>query len=162
MKGINPPTPAFNWPTVDVNPSVVVTQTELLKGVKYKLGAKAPSLSATPDAIHAIDCSGFTRYVLYRATNFTLVMPDGSWGQMDWAEKQGFKDSTVGAGKLKDGILRLAVLPQQPGKGVGRHVVFILNGRTYESAGGRGPCSRVWNGLGYQAKCKVWVLAHKV
>ena len=55
--------------------------------VRYGLGRKAPSLSADSNTITHIDCSGFVRFVLYRASSGTLALPDGSWVQQQWCEK---------------------------------------------------------------------------
>lgn len=155
---INPPTAQFGWPTLNINPTEVTAWALHLDHVKYRLGAKAKT-SEEPDDIMYIDCSGFVKYVLGK---LGINIPDGSWAQGEWCKQQGFKESSVGSCGLKDGILRLVVLPQQPGRGVGRHVAFVLNGYTYESCGGKGVCSRVWNGQGWQGKTNVWVLAHPV
>lgn len=150
---------SFPWETFeDLDPSDIPIFTAKMKGCKYELGAKAKLDSQLAD-VKAIDCSGFTRLLIKKVCG--EVIPDGSMAQGKWFIDNNFKESTLEAGLLKDGILRLAWLPQQPGKGVGRHVAFILNGRTYESRGGAGPSSRIWTGKGgWQSKCRVFVLAH--
>lgn len=157
MPKINPPSSAFAWPTIDLDPSKISEYTAKMAGASYKLGKKAPKLTSQLGGIDLIDCSGYTRIVLYKAGGVTI--PDGSANQLQWFREQGFKRSDHSAGKLKDGALRVAVLPQQPGPGVGRHVAFILDGKTYESSPKtKGPGSRKWNGLGWQSKCVVFVL----
>lgn len=150
--------------TLPIKPSDIPMLATKMSGCKYKLGAKAPAAYFKPGTgvqikdIKSIDCSGFVRLLIYKACG--VVIPDGSWNQGKWFEDQGFKVSNTDAGKLKDGILRVAILPQQPGPGVGRHIAFILDGKTYESRSGKGVGSRKWNGLGWQGKCKVYVVAY--
>ena len=146
------------WELLPIEPSSIPVLTAKMRGCRYRLGAKADSLDQQLAEIDHIDCSGFTRILVYKACG--TVIPDGSWHQREYLRKSRFKQSTVDAGKLKDGMLRMFVLPQQPGPGVGRHVGFILNGMTYESYGGNGPGSRAWTGRGYQAKCEVFVIAY--
>src|SRR4051812_1536811 len=55
-------------------------------GTNYGLGAKAPSLDCEPSKIHAVDCSGYVRWALARATGGALCIPDGSQNQRAWAE----------------------------------------------------------------------------
>lgn len=57
------------------------------QGVRYRLGGKAPSLSCDPPKIKSIDCSGYVRWALARATGGALKIPDGSQMQREWAEK---------------------------------------------------------------------------
>lgn len=147
------------YETLDIDPHDIPVLTKKLEnlGCKYKLGAKASSIDAQFADIRAIDCSGFTRLIVRRCGG--PVIPDGSAMQLNWLVDNHFKPSSVEYAKLHDDILRMFVLPQQPGKGVGRHVGFVLNGMTYESYGGHGPGSRPWTGKGYQAKCRVFVVA---
>jgi hypothetical protein len=145
------------WEVLPIEPGDVPALTAKMKGCRYKLGAKAPHLDVQLVDVGEIDCSGFTRLIVYKACG--TIIPDGSYFQLKYLEDCRFKESKVAYGLLADNILRMFVLPQQPGIGVGRHVGFILNGKTYESYGGHGPGSRPWTGKGYQAKCRVFVLA---
>lgn len=157
MPKINPPSSAFAWPTIDLDPRKISEFTAKMAGASYKLGAKAPKLTAQLGGIDRIDCSGYTRIILYKAGGVTI--PDGSASQLTWFREQGFKRSDPQSAKLKDGALRVAVLPQQPGPGVGRHVTFILDGQTFESSPKtKGPGSRKWTATGWQSKCVVFVL----
>ena len=128
-------------------------------GVSYGLGKKAPSLSSTPGKdFKRIDCSGFVRLAVYQASpaDARCIMPDGSVVQADWADAQGFKQSTPDACLLKDGRVRLAQWRNPSGVG---HIVLVLNGRTIESCGSRGPCRREWSlSTGWMASCRVWVM----
>lgn len=155
MSKINPPTDQYGWPTLDLDPLDIP---KLLAKMHARYGwGKKPDLDAQLADIEELDCSALTKIFLYKLTG--IVMPDGSVAQHDWVRKQGFKESTPDAGELKDGILRIAFWNAG---GDNRHTSFILNGRTYESHGGKakiGPDSRVWNCQGWQAASKVYVLA---
>ena len=161
MKNLILSSPGFGWPVFDVDLKKLVAIHKELDdpGNQYKLGGKWP-LALDPDQAEGrrVDCSGYVRWLLYHASpeDKRLVIPDGSVVQRDWIEAQGFKVSTVDAGKRLDGYLRMAFLP--PGGGVG-HVSLILDGRTLESWGGAGPDSRAWDGLGWQARTVVYVVA---
>ena len=116
-----------------------------LNGVGYSLGAKAPSMTCDSSQIHKIDCSGFVRYAIARATEQAVVMPDGSVNQHDWCDSQklpklaypnvGKPDAT---GKLFIGFI-------QPAHGHPGHVWLVHNATTLESHGGVGVDSRPWN-----------------
>lgn len=110
--------------------------------VKYRLGAKAPSLDCDSTEINSIDCSGWVRYLIYRATHGKVTMPDGSWTQHEWCKRQGFKKCAYANAGLLDGRLRLAFINPTNVPG---HVWIIHNGQTIESYGGRGPSRRCWN-----------------
>lgn len=160
MSGIRPATDAFPWPTVpfDVPLLLLLSQKTTLEGNQYRLGGKAPSLesdSATVARV-GIDCSGYVRWIVYRASG--VAMPDGSWHQAAWADRQGFKTTTVEAGGLKDGRVRLAYMKPLSEGGVG-HIALVLDGQTIESSGKRGPGRRPWTGQGWQSRCRLWVLA---
>src|SRR5205085_264760 len=91
----------------------------------------------------AIDCSGFVRYLMYRATHGEVIMPDGSWIQNDWCRHNHFAKVKYATAADADGWLRIAFLP--PKKGHAGHVWLILNGMTLESHGHKGPHSRPWD-----------------
>ena len=128
--------------------------------VRYGLGAKIPSDSAMPGSgFTKVDCSGFVRAAVRRSTNpkFT-AFPDGSVTQHDWIKAKGFERGTIADAKLTDGKIRIAFLaPQDVPSRIG-HVVLIRNGKTVESHGGVGPDSRAFDGTGWQAKAKVYLL----
>ena len=158
-KGALPATEAFPYPVVDVD-------LELLKllhsrvvqpGNQYRLGGKVNKLTADSSIVRSIgiDCSGYVRWIMHRATHDELVMPDGSVQQGDWLDACGFKRSSVDACYLKDDVLR--IVQYRPTSGVG-HIALVLNGETIESHGGTGPDSRPWTGSGWQSACTVWVL----
>lgn len=157
--GVLAPTEAFPFPTLPVSlPRLLdVTQAMIAHGTSYKLGAKAASLTMAPGNIGKIDCSGYVRYALFQASGLRLT--DGSVNQHDWIKEQGFKRSTVEAGKLNDGALRIAFLTPTAGGGVG-HVMLIHSARTLESHGGVGVSRRAWNPdqYSFMGKCSVYVL----
>lgn len=114
-------------------------------------------LSLEPGQFHAVDCSGYTRWLIWHASSGRVTFVDGSAQQHEQAEHAGFKRSSVEAGKMRDGALRIAFLSPEDGGGVG-HVALLLNGSTIESHGHHGPDSREWTGEGWQAKTAVYVL----
>lgn len=127
--------------------------------VGYHLGSKVPTLTAKPgvDFIN-VDCSGFVRATIRRSTNPPVAFPDGSVNQHDWVAAKGFAQAVIADGALHDGKVRIAFLsPADTDHGIG-HVVLIRNGATAESHGGVGPDTRLFNGTGWQAKAKLFVL----
>lgn len=129
-------------------------------GVAYGWGAKVNRINAVPGVgFSQVDCSGF--FLLCLRRQGVLTAPDGSVAQHDYIrDTVRCKPSTVAAGKLKDGILRAAFLPPSSPGGTDRHVAFIHNAETCESHGGKGVDRRAWTGTGWQARCKVYVLAY--
>jgi hypothetical protein len=127
--------------------------------VGYGLGAKVPFLGAVPGQdFQKVDCSGFVREAIRRATTPAAAFPDGSVNQHDWIRSQGFQSTTIAAGSNSDNVVRIAFLrPQDSANGIG-HVVLIHNGQTLESHGGVGPDARPWLGNDWQAKAYVYVL----
>lgn len=159
MRGIIPPATAFPWTHLEMDIPLLLTLVEKTEqpGDQYGLGAKAPSLTAHASEIAEgrIDCSGYFRWLIRRTTGLTI--PDGSFHQMQWLEDCGFKDSSVEGGKLCDGVVRAAYMRPVAQGGVG-HIALIHNGRTIESSSKRGPGRRPWTGMGWQSRCRVWVL----
>lgn len=129
--------------------------------VTYGLGKKVPFHGATPGSdFKRVDCSGFVRELIWRATNPRLNFKDGSVVQHDWIRAQGFTKSTKEAAMASDNAIRIAFLrPQDAPSGVG-HVALVHNGRTLESHGGTGPNSRAWTISGWQSKTSVYLLTN--
>lgn len=111
--------------------------------VSYKLGAKA-GVKKDMNTITTIDCSGFTRYVLYHATGGKLNLVGGSVMQKSAMEKSKYKSVVYATAASSDWTLRIAFIPNNK-NGVFRHVWLVLNGKTLESRGGKGPSMRAWN-----------------
>jgi lysozyme family protein len=134
--------------------------TSAVPRVVYGLGAKVPFHGAVPGRdFKAVDCSGFVREAIWRATSPHQSFPDGSVVQHDWIRDRNFQRSTPDAALQQDGIIRIAFLrPQDSPKHIG-HVVLIHNARTFESHGGVGPDSRAWTKADWQGKTSVYVLA---
>jgi hypothetical protein len=130
--------------------------------VTYGLGAKVPFFGAVPGRdFQKIDCSGFVREAIRRATTPPMAFPDGSVNQHDWIRAHGFARSSIDAAKQSDGLVRIAFLrPQDSPHHIG-HVVLISGARTLESHGGVGPDTRRWDGSSWQAKAFVYVVAQE-
>jgi cell wall-associated NlpC family hydrolase len=112
--------------------------------VKYVFGAKARPLCGGPEALSGgVDCSGYVRWLMFHCSGVGYTFPDGSTLQADWCRKQGFKQTSYRLnGGWKDGRLRLCAY-RPKGKRAG-HIWLCLDGRTIESAGGKGPTRRSW------------------
>lgn len=124
------------------------------RGVRYDLGAKAPSghLADFPPDYSRIDCSGFVRAMLAYASAGEIVIPDGSVNQRNWFAARNFKPAAFSNCSELDGRLRICFLaPSDTPERIG-HVWLCLNARTLESYGAHGPGSRAWNS-GLLAKC---------
>lgn len=117
--------------------------------VKYLLGAKAPSLACDSHEIHLIDCSGAVRYFLYRATRGELILPEGSQAQLEWCIANGLHRlahySDVAFAKDDPTRLFICFLKPHAGEEWPRHVWLVVGGRTLESCGSHGVCSRDWD-----------------
>ncbi|HEY7770827.1 glycoside hydrolase family 108 protein [Longimicrobium sp.] len=129
--------------------------------VTYGLGDKVPFFNAVPGKdFRKVDCSGFVREAIRRATTPRAAFPDGSVVQHEWVRKGGFRKSNYEAAFKADGAVRIAFLrPQDSPKKIG-HVVLVHNGRTYESHGGVGPDSRVWGEQAWEKKAFVYRLTN--
>ena len=126
------------------------------QGVRYRLGGKAPSMSCEPAKIKSIDCSGYVRWALARASNQKLIIPDGSQMQREWAEKnlREVKYSDAAAYMTDKRLFIAFIKPFARNCGNIGHVWLLAryndgnNGTkagTMESHGGRGANSRDWN-----------------
>jgi cell wall-associated NlpC family hydrolase len=151
-----PATMALDWSKVQA-----FLQACRAAGVGYALGAKVPNDNSVPGRdFTSVDCSGFVRAAVHRATDPTVPFPDGSVVQQDWVRAQGFATGSIADGMLADGKVRIAFLnPQDSPNGVG-HVVLVCNAFTAESHGGVGPDARPFNGTGWQAKAEVYLLTN--
>lgn len=114
--------------------------------VKYKLGAKT-SIGIASHHIRSIDCSGYIRWLLGTGSGF--IMPDGSQVQREFIMAKGFRqlaryaDVQYAAGD--PGRLFICFLSPAPGKAWPRHVWLVQAGKTIESCGSKGVCSRPWD-----------------
>jgi hypothetical protein len=129
-------------------------------GVRYGWGTKVPFHGCRPGKdFTRVDCSGFIREAIWRATDPPLEFPDGSVGQHEWLKRNNFPPAALQECGLRDGALRIAFLRPEdsPRVGVG-HVVLIHLGFTLESHGSSGPNRREWNGEGWQAKTQAYLL----
>lgn len=119
-----------------------------------------PFHGATPGSdFKSVDCSGFVREAIWRATAPHMNIIDGSVRQHDWVRDAGFEHSSVADALHEDGVIRIAFLrPQDSPSRIG-HVAIVHNAFTIESHGGVRPDSRPWSGSGWQAKTFVYVLS---
>lgn len=123
-------------------------------GCNYGLGAKAP-LHAPAGSFHRIDCSGYSRVLLFNATGGELVIPDGSQNQRAWAEDNLREVKYADAAKYMTGkrLFIAFIKPFEHGCGPVGHIWLLCDGdpgpgvesETIESCGGIGPASRRWN-----------------
>lgn len=120
--------------------------------VKYKLGAKPPSLTCDSSQIESCDCSGFARYAIAKASNQQVIMPDGSQAQLEWVKQQGWaqKDyKNVGLPEVVADPSRWFICFLTPVAGLDwpRHVWLVSGGDTFECCGPEGSPmhSRSWN-----------------
>jgi len=152
-------------PTIELNVDVAH---QFLQGcmtsnprVQYGLGAKVSPHGATPGSgFKRVDCSGFVRETIWRATTPHFNFPDGSVVQHDFIRDKGYEKSTRADAMLQDGKVRIVFLrPQDAPSKIG-HVALVHNGKTLESHGSFGPNAREWNNTGWQAKALVYILKH--
>lgn len=150
----------FAWPTLAIDRSRLLTgyQACVKRGVRYRLGAKPLAGDGT---FLRSDCSGFVGWLLYFATGGTVDLCGlGTYHQSEWFRQAALKVSTVEAGRLDDGAVRVAVMLASPSRGrfVG-HIAIIYQGVTLECYGGVGVGSRAWTGQGWQRHATVYVLS---
>lgn len=124
-----------------------------MHGIPYGFGDKAPSLSCDTGEIRRIDCSGYARFLLAKATDQKLIIPDGSWNQRDWCERQRLpRKRYVDLHYADNSRLFIAfITPHVNGAGSVGHV-WLVNQmdsdwpvETMESYGGHGVGSRRWD-----------------
>lgn len=128
---------------LDVNKLVEVFDHMHLKPTPYVWGEKAPSMTCDSSEIKGIDCSGFSRYAICKASDGVTDIGDGSQQQMEWFEGNPNNATEYRkAGLTKD---RLFIAFIKAANGHPGHVWFVLNGFTMESHGGVGVSSRVWD-----------------
>lgn len=147
--------------TFTVNIHNLLAFHKVLSGrVKYRFGAKAPSLKIDLSKLKEIDCSGYFRLGLYLSTNPPTAAPDGSYNQRQWCEHQGFKklkrysdvqhaandSSRLFACFIPPIMLRRRTLKAG-------HVWFVHQGKTLESRGPTiGVSRRHWNQLVFKLR----------
>lgn len=123
--------------------------------IAYGLGSKPSRLSLSPAELVAdrappagIDCSGFVRWILYRASGGKVKIPDGSWNQRDHfrelARRASLPASPYATCGLHDGVLRVAGFTKSERVSVG-HIWLVHDGQTAESHGGKGVNRRPWD-----------------
>jgi cell wall-associated NlpC family hydrolase len=148
-----------------INKSLLISLSAQLerRGVKYGYGAKADDkqtnprstgqLSTPPDTIDQIDCSGFSRYILYQTAGWRI--PDGSQNQREWCENNQLVKLATYADVNDDvggeALYIAFIKPYTNGCGSIGHVWFVYKpgdgqgAETFESHGGVGVDSRKWD-----------------
>ena len=127
--------------------------------VTYGLGKKVNPHGALPGSgFRKVDCSGFVRETIWRATAPHFNFPDGSVVQHDWIKAKGFERIDRTDALLQDGKIRIAFLRRQDSPTNIGHVALVHNARTLESHGSVGPNARNWTNTGWQAKAFVYIL----
>lgn len=138
-----------NHPKFRVSIMVAFVAAQMKSGVSYLLGGKARSLKEGPGVTGRIDCSGEFRLLGYHATDGETSMPDGSWLQREYCEKNFDEVPYSQAMEAKAGELYAAFITSGV-NGAGRigHVWNVFydekkkRAMTLESHGGKGVNSR--------------------
>jgi hypothetical protein len=138
---------------VDV-PLLVEVTAALDDRVPYLLGGKPSSIKLTTEQFLAergrtgVDCSGFVRWLLYRASGGRVKIPDGSVNQRDRfrarADDTGVAAVPYASCGDADGILRVAGFTRSARIRVG-HIWLVVDGHTIESHGRHGVNRRPWD-----------------
>ncbi len=122
--------------------------------VPYLLGGKPSSIKLTTDELlrergrAGIDCSGFVRWLLFRASSGRVKIPDGSVNQRDrfraLADVAGVAAVPYTDCGQRDGVLRVAGFTKSARVAVG-HIWLVVDGQTAESHGRHGVNRRAWD-----------------
>lgn len=160
---ITPPTEAYEFPSLAMEAGKIVAQEQFLEsqGVKYLWDAKAVPLDVDESTITHLDCSGFSRLVIFHALGqpSDYSFPDGSVTQREWCTAHGFKTSEVVDGELKDGAIRIAFWPETSAH-AGHVMLLPGDGYTCECDGEQGVGRRLWSPSEYpfMGECLLFVL----
>lgn len=124
-------------------------------GGRYAKDSELKSVTPAQIAAKGVDCSGYVRWALARATDGRIIVPDGSQNQRVWAEKNLRKVKYADAAfYINPARLFIAFIkPWTNGCGSVGHVWFLSHydtgkgtvAGTLESHGGGGCVSRAWN-----------------
>ncbi len=117
------------------------------RSVLYLWGGKAHPLDADSSTITELDCSGFVQYVIAKATDQKLILPEGSVDQHNWCDARGLRQLSrySDVQYARDDPNRLFIAFIEPhGKRAG-HVWLVCAGKSMESRGVVGVDSRKWN-----------------
>lgn len=138
-----------------VSLSILRADFATMADVGYVLGAKAPSLDCDITKIKNIDCSGYVRLALYRATKGQMVLTDGSQNQREQMEQSGAhqvaKYSDIGQYCTESRLFVCFIKPFTNGCGSTGHIWLVHRPamakppRTLESHYHTGINSRLWN-----------------
>lgn len=127
----------------------VLVNRQRVHGTTYRLGAKAPTLKSGCTDFGEIDCSGESRWLVARASNGAIILPDGSVTQQEWcAERLSPVDYHDAAQCEASKLFICFISPassQRTGRGPIGHVFLMAGGLTYESHYPNGVSRRPWD-----------------
>jgi len=103
LTGSDSTIPGFTSVPFDLNKAIATEKYLESIGYIYGLDSKISLDNSVPPICHpavgkhnpSIDCSGFFRYLLYKASYGKVVVPDGSYTQCDYLINNGFKHRTT-------------------------------------------------------------------
>ena len=125
------------------------------RNCRYKFGAKAPSLDADTEDCPFLDCSGFTRFAIAKASEQRVIIPDGSVAQHDWCDESDFRRLAhySDCGYAAHDPRRWFMAFLEPHAGRAGHVWLVNAGKTRESCGSLGVASRPYDTKVLLARC---------
>jgi LysM repeat protein len=124
---------------INIQALLNLTQELINLRTPYRYGGKARNFSEDPKVVAArgLDCSGFSKYVVGRASNGTIDIGDGTSAQDGWSRKNLTEIPYGDCGKM-DGALRIAFENPSASNGANAHVWLVYQGQTLECCGGQG------------------------
>ena len=108
----------------------------------YVWDGKEPKLGSFPPTISGYDCSGFTEAAAYFASGGKIQLPQGSSLQLEYAQQNGWQESSFDQCGNLDQVLRQCIYEEPGHTG---HTWFTFMGYTMESHGGVGCFPRAWD-----------------
>lgn len=116
---------------------------------RYRFGIK-PGLTEAVTNVFSSDCSGFTRYLLHRASSGQWSIPEGSVAQHEYLKGK-LRAVVYSNAALEADPTRLFIGFLPPRDGEAGHVWFLIGGNaerpgtTIECHAGKGADSRPWD-----------------
>lgn len=104
-------------------------------GVPYVLGAKPPLVDSVPS--RGSDCSGYVRWLVWKATDHRLVLMEGSDGQAQYGEETLQKVQYVELARNAHTLQCFLCHMRPPREGFG-HIWIVCHGKAYQCSYGAG------------------------